>query len=140
MKNQLFLTKFTIWSEFSVRYQIEIRYMKRTFRIEANLYFGHLVMFDLLFITNEWQIGNVKLKCPTFKKNSPIIGGEQKILSPPPFVLGVATLATPTSLYKYVCKNDDIQKYALINASNKTILYERLTYVLGNSLTVPFNK
>ena len=55
MKNQLFLTKFTIWNFFSVRYQIEIRYLKRKFRIEANffMYFGHLVIFDLLFITNE---------------------------------------------------------------------------------------
>ena len=36
-------------------------------------YFEHLVMFDLLFITHECQIVNVKLKCPTFKKYSLII-------------------------------------------------------------------
>ena len=29
--NQLFLTIFTIWSEFLVRYEVEIRYMKRQF-------------------------------------------------------------------------------------------------------------
>ena len=89
MKNQLFLTKITMLSEFSERYQIEIRHLKRKFQIEANflMYFGLLVMFDLLFITIEWQIVDVKLKCPTFKKYSSIIGVAKGYFRPPPHFL-----------------------------------------------------
>ena len=57
-------------------------------------------MFDLLFITNECQIVNVKLKCPTFKKIVQLLGGGgEKILSPPLFILvGGTPLALPLRL------------------------------------------
>ena len=71
-----------------MQYQIEIRYETKISNWkECLIYFGHLEMFDLLFITNEWQLVNVKLKCQTFKKIKSIIGGGEKILSPPTFYI-----------------------------------------------------
>ena len=67
---------------------------KNSIWIEFFMYFGRLVIFDLLFITNE--IVNVKLKCPTFKKKySPIIGGHHFSY------WGVAVLPRPPVFYAY---------------------------------------
>ena len=65
---------------------MEIRYLKRKFRIEANffMYFGHLVMFDLLFTRNECQIEMSDVQ----ENIVQVLAGGKRYFRPPTFYIG----------------------------------------------------